>query len=163
MANTRAGRKKGGRDQGYFYRKGRGWYVTKGSQFIPLCYEDGHTAAQQDEASITCWGTGRASREFLYVDDATRGVVAAAERMDEPTPINLGTGREIGIADLVKLIAAACGFQGRIAWDAARPDGQPRRCLDTSKAAKWLDWKAAMPLGEHNAGPSPGGARERTV
>ena len=118
------------------------------SHVIPALIRKCHAAARQNEASITCWGTGRASREFLYVDDAARGVVAAAERMDEPTPINLGTGHEIGIADLAKLIAAACGFQGRIAWDAARPDGQPRRCLDTSKAAKWLDWKAAMPLEE---------------
>jgi hypothetical protein len=85
---------------------------------------------------MTCWGTGSASREFLYVDDAAEGLVRAAEVMDEPTPINLGTGMEITIKDLVTLIARLCGFTGEIRWDATKPDGQPRRCLDTERAAK---------------------------
>jgi GDP-L-fucose synthase len=118
------------------------------SHVIPALIRKCQAAARQNQSRITCWGTGRASREFLYVDDAARGIVAAAEKMEEPTPINLGTGREIAIADLVKLIADAYGFKGSIDWDASRPDGQPRRCLDTNKAEKLLDWKATTSLEE---------------
>ena len=93
---------------------------------------------------ITCWGTGAASREFLYVDDAADGVVRAAEVMNEPEPVNLGTGSEITIRDLVTLIARLCDFKGEIAWDASKPDGQPRRCLDTQRAAQRLNWRAKV-------------------
>jgi GDP-L-fucose synthase len=93
---------------------------------------------------ITCWGTGAASREFLYVDDAADGVVRAAEVMNEPEPVNLGTGSEITIRDLVTLIARLCGFNGEIRWDASKPDGQPRRCLDTQRAAQRLRWRAKV-------------------
>jgi GDP-L-fucose synthase len=93
---------------------------------------------------ITCWGTGAASREFLYVDDAADGVVRAAEVMNEPEPLNLGTGSEITIRDLVTLIARLCDFKGEIAWDASKPDGQPRRCLDTQRAAQRLGWRAQV-------------------
>jgi len=93
---------------------------------------------------ITCWGTGAASREFLYVDDAADGVVRAAEVMNEPEPVNLGTGSEITIRDLVTLIARLCDFKGEIAWDASKPDGQPRRCLDTQRAAQRLNWRAQV-------------------
>ena len=93
---------------------------------------------------ITCWGTGAASREFLYVDDAADGVVRAAEVMNEPEPLNLGTGSEITIRDLVTLIARLCDFKGEIAWDASKPDGQPRRCLDTQRAAQRLNWRAQV-------------------
>jgi len=93
---------------------------------------------------ITCWGTGAASREFLYVDDAADGVVRAAEVMNEPEPVNLGTGSEITIRDLVTLIARLCDFKGEIAWDASKPDGQPRRCLDTRRAAQRLNWRAQV-------------------
>ena len=90
---------------------------------------------------VVCWGTGAATREFLYVDDAAEGIVRAAEVMDEPVPINLGGGVEIPIRDLVVKIAAACGYAGRIAWDATKPDGQPRRGLDISRARKLLGWE----------------------
>jgi nucleoside-diphosphate-sugar epimerase len=93
---------------------------------------------------ITCWGTGAASREFLYVDDAADGVVRAAEVMNEPEPVNLGTGSEITIRDLVTLIARLCDFKGEITWDASKPDGQPRRCLDTQRAAQRLNWRAQV-------------------
>ena len=93
---------------------------------------------------IECWGTGSASREFLYVDDCAKGIIRAAEVLDEPTPINLGTCMEITIRDLVELIAKLSGFEGEIRWDATKPDGQPRRCLDTTTAADRLDWKAAV-------------------
>ncbi len=92
--------------------------------------------------TIECWGTGSASREFLYVEDAAEGVVTAAEKIDQPTPINLGTGREITIKDLAQLIARLSGFKGALVWDATKPDGQPRRCLDTSKAKRLMGWEA---------------------
>ena len=88
------------------------------------------------------WGTGSASREFLYVEDAAEAIVRSAEIVDSPDPINLGTGREIAIRDLVALIRRLCGFVGRIEWDRSQPDGQPRRCLDTSRARKILNWEA---------------------
>lgn len=91
---------------------------------------------------MTCWGTGAASREFLYVDDAAEGILAAAEHVDDPSPINLGTGNEIRIKDLAELIARETGFTGRVEWDPSKPDGQPRRCLDTQKAARRLGWQA---------------------
>ncbi len=99
-------------------------------------------AEARRDAVVTCWGTGSASREFLYVEDAAEGIVRAAERIDSPEPINLGTGSEITIRDLVKLIAKLCGFAGRIEWDDSKPDGQPRRCLDTSRARQLLGWEA---------------------
>jgi GDP-L-fucose synthase len=97
---------------------------------------------------IEVWGTGRATREFLYVEDAAEGIVLAAERYDGSEPVNLGAGSEISIADLVTLIARETGFTGRIAWDASKPDGQPRRMLDTSRAAKFFGWVATTPLAE---------------
>ncbi len=103
-------------------------------------------AAERDH--ITCWGTGAASREFLFVDDAAEGVIRAAEVMDEPEPINLGTGQEITIRDLVRLIARLCDYPGEIRWDSSKPDGQPRRCLDTRRAADRLGWRAAVSLEE---------------
>jgi len=95
---------------------------------------------------IECWGTGSASREFLYVEDAAEGIVTAAETIDDPTPINLGTGSEITIKNLVELIARLTGFQGEIRWDPNKPDGQPRRCLDTAKAQRLMGWSARVGL-----------------
>ncbi|MDA0975284.1 MAG: GDP-L-fucose synthase, partial [Planctomycetota bacterium] len=85
-----------------------------------------------------------ASREFLYVDDCAEGIVRAAETLDEPVPVNLGTCMEITIKDLVELIARLTGFEGEIRWDATKPDGQPRRCLDTQRAKSMLDWSAQV-------------------
>ncbi len=112
------------------------------SHVIPALIRKCVEATGRRDDKIICWGTGSASREFLYVDDAAEGVLAAAEKMDDPTPINLGTGREIKIKDLVELIARLSDFRGRIEWDATKPDGQPRRCLDTSKAQRLLGWQA---------------------
>lgn len=112
------------------------------SHVIPALIRKCIEARDNGDAAITCWGTGSASREFLYVDDAAAGIVAAAERMDEPTPINLGTGNEITIKNLVELIVRLTGFQGDIEWDTTKPDGQPRRCLDTSLAKEKLGWQA---------------------
>ena len=114
------------------------------SHVIPALIRKCLEAVERGDEAITCWGTGSASREFLYVEDAADGIIAAVEQMDEPTPINLGTGREITIKDLVELIAKLCGFGGRIEWDATKPDGQPRRCLDTTRARELLGWTAKM-------------------
>jgi GDP-L-fucose synthase len=102
------------------------------------------SAVDEGRGHIECWGTGSASREFLYVDDCAEGLVRTAELLDEPTPVNLGTCMEITIRSLVELIAKLSGFEGEIRWDPSKPDGQPRRCLDTSRAEKLLDWKAQV-------------------
>lgn len=114
------------------------------SHVIPALIRKCEEARLSGADYIECWGTGSASREFLYVDDAARGLVSAAELIDDPTPINLGTGREITIKDLVQLIARLCDFRGEIRWDPSKPDGQPRRCLDTSKAKRLLNWQATV-------------------
>ncbi len=118
------------------------------SHVIPALIRRFSEAAQRGDATVTCWGTGRASREFLYVDDAAAGILAAAERIEQPDPINLGTGREITVAQLAEKIAARCRFQGRIEWDAGQPDGQPRRCLDISRAKQQLEWTPTVDLDE---------------
>ncbi|MBA3314689.1 MAG: GDP-L-fucose synthase [Planctomycetota bacterium] len=114
------------------------------SHVVPALIRKCVEAKEARLPSIVGWGTGAASREFLYVDDAADGILAAAERMDEPTPINLGTGREIRIKDLVELIARETGFEGQIVWDGSKPDGQPRRCLDTARAEQMLGWRAKI-------------------
>lgn len=103
-------------------------------------------AVDEGQDQVVCWGTGRASREFLYVEDAADAIVTAAAIHNDPAPINLGTGRETSIKELAGAIAGLCGFKGRIEWDATRPDGQPRRRLDTSRAAKSLRWNAKTEL-----------------
>jgi len=114
------------------------------SHVIPALIRKCLEARERGDDHIECWGTGSASREFLYVDDAAEGIVRAAEVMDDPEPINLGTGMEITIRDLVELIARLTGFEGEIRWDASRPDGQPRRCLDTTRATERLGWTAEV-------------------
>ena len=114
------------------------------SHVIPALIRKCIEARDAARDHIVCWGTGSASREFLYVDDAADGLIRAAEVMDTPEPINLGTGMEITIRDLVGLIARLCGFTGEIRWDASKPDGQPRRCLDVERAADRLGWRAAV-------------------
>jgi GDP-L-fucose synthase len=91
---------------------------------------------------IVVWGTGKPTREFLYVEDAAEGILLAAERYNESEPVNLGSGMEISIKDLMHLIARLMGFGGEIVWDTSKPDGQPRRCLDTSKAERLFGFKA---------------------
>jgi len=114
------------------------------SHVIPALIRKCVEAQQRGDDHITCWGTGQVSREFLYVDDAAEGILRAAEVMDEPTPINLGTGMEITIKELAELIVKLTGFEGAIEWDTSRPDGQPRRCLDTQRAKQLLDWEAQV-------------------
>jgi GDP-L-fucose synthase len=104
------------------------------SHVIPALVKRCVEARERGESSIEVWGTGRATREFLYVEDAAEGIVLAAERYDGPDPVNLGSGVEISIADLVSLVARLVGFRGAIRWDATKPDGQPRRLVDTTRA-----------------------------
>jgi GDP-L-fucose synthase len=114
------------------------------SHVIPALIRKCLEAAESGAGHMTCWGTGSASREFLYVEDAAEGIVRATESMDDPVPINLGTGMEITIKELVQLVARLCDFRGEIRWDASKPDGQPRRCLDTERAARLLGWRAQV-------------------
>ena len=110
------------------------------SHVIPALIRKCEDARLAAAPAIVCWGTGAATREFLHVDDAAEGIVRAAEVMDNPLPVNLGGGEEISIRDLVLKIAVACGYTGRIDWDASKPDGQPRRSLDISRARSLLGW-----------------------
>jgi GDP-L-fucose synthase len=111
------------------------------SHVIPALIRKCEEARIAGAPEVVCWGTGSATREFLYVDDAAEAIVRAAEVMDEPVPINLGGGIEISIRELVAKIAAACGYEGRIVWDSSKPDGQPRRALDISRARTLLGWE----------------------
>ncbi len=112
------------------------------SHVIPALIRKCVEAIERGDDHIVCWGTGAVSREFLYVDDAADGIVRAAEVLDEPIPVNLGTGREITIKDLAVLIAELTGFTGELRWDPSQPDGQARRCLDTTRARDLLGWEA---------------------
>ena len=105
---------------------------------IRKCIEARDTGADH----IDVWGTGSASREFLYVNDAAEGIVLAAERYDGAEPVNLGVGREITIRELVTLVARLTRFEGELRWDPSRPDGQPRRALDTRRARERFDFAA---------------------
>lgn len=116
------------------------------SHVIPAIIRKMEDALRSGEQHVAAWGTGSASREFLFVADAAEAIVRAAELVDEPDPINLGTGHELTIRELTSLIARLCGFEGAIDWDERFPDGQPRRCLDTQRASKRLDWNASTAL-----------------
>lgn len=116
------------------------------SHVIPALIKKFHDAIDRGADHIEVWGTGRASREFLYVEDAAKGICLAAERYDGAEPVNLGAGFEISIKDLAELIGGLMGFQGKIRWDPNKPDGQPRRCLDTSRAEKWFGFRATTPF-----------------
>jgi dTDP-glucose 4,6-dehydratase/GDP-L-fucose synthase len=118
------------------------------SHVIPAIIKKCVDAQERSSDAITAWGTGEPTREFLYVEDAARGIVDGLERVDDPEPINLGTGREISIRELVETISEVVGFQGDIEWDTSKPDGQPRRCLDTSRAANRIDWEPEIEFDE---------------
>jgi GDP-L-fucose synthase len=105
-------------------------------------------ATANDAPAVVNWGTGRPTREFLHVRDAARAIVLAAERLADPAPVNLGTGVETSIGELARLVAGAAGYRGRIEWDTSKPDGQPRRFLDVTRARERLGFEAAIPLAE---------------
>lgn len=116
------------------------------SHVIPALIRKCVEARRREDAEINAWGTGSASREFLYVEDCAQGLIAAMERYDSPEPINLGSGREITIRELTELVAKLAKFEGKIAWDPSKPDGQPRRCLDVSQAKEQLGFVAGTSL-----------------
>ena len=118
------------------------------SHVIPALIRKVVDAHERGDAEVPVWGTGSASREFLYVDDAARGVVMAAAALDSSEPVNLGVGQETTIRQLAGQICELVGYRGRLAWDASKPDGQPRRALDTSRARDLLGFTARMPLDE---------------
>jgi len=112
------------------------------SHVIPALIKKCLDAIDSRADHIEVWGTGQASREFLYVEDCARAIVLAADRYDKAEPVNLGAGREITIRALVTLIAELTGFQGELRWDASKPDGQPRRCLDVTRAEQEFGFRA---------------------
>lgn len=123
-------------------------FDPRSSHVIPALIKKCVEAADAGARSIEVWGTGSATREFLYVDDAAEAILAAAERYDSEEPVNVGAGVEISIKDLVTTIARHCGFVGDIVWDASKPDGQPRRMLDTSRARREFGFVARTPFEE---------------
>jgi len=112
------------------------------SHVIPALIKKCVDAVESGASQIEVWGTGQASREFLYVEDCAEGIVLATEQYDEADPVNLGVGSEIKIRDLVELIAGLSGFKGKIVWETSKPDGQPRRCLDVSRAWREFGFRA---------------------
>lgn len=116
------------------------------SHVIPALIRKCIEARERAAPRIEVWGTGSASREFLYVEDCARAIVLATERYEKPDPVNIGSGQEISIRDLVSLIAELTGFRGEVVWDATKPDGQPRRCLDTSRAEREFGFRATTAL-----------------
>jgi GDP-L-fucose synthase len=118
------------------------------SHVIPALIRKFLEAAERGDPQVEIWGTGNATREFLYVEDAAEAIVRALEKLEGSEPVNLGSGSEISIRELAEKIAALTGYRGRLAWDPAKPDGQPRRMLDTSRAARALGWRARTSLDE---------------
>jgi GDP-L-fucose synthase len=116
------------------------------SHVIPSLIRKCVQAKKRGEDQIAAWGTGSPTREFLYVEDAARGIALATERYAKPDPVNLGSGMEISIRDLLELIAKLTGFEGDIVWDVSKPDGQPRRSLDTSRAREAFGFEAQTPF-----------------
>ena len=118
------------------------------SHVIPALIKKIVEAKAKKSPTVEVWGTGKATREFLYVDDAAEGIVRATENYEKSDPVNLGSGMEISIRDLVETISKLVGFTGKIVWDKTKPDGQPRRQLDTTRAEKEFGFKAQTQFGE---------------
>jgi GDP-L-fucose synthase len=123
-------------------------FNPESSHVIPALIKKFVEAVREKKPTVDVWGTGAASREFLYVEDAARAIVLATERYNKPEPVNLGAGKEISIKDLVEIIRKHTGFAGVIHWDTSKPDGQPRRCLVTSRAEKEFGFVAQVPFEE---------------
>lgn len=118
------------------------------SHVIPALIKKCVDAIEAGQDSIEVWGTGTASREFLYVDDAAKGILLAAEHYRGAEPVNLGANQEIAVKELVEDVAEVTGFTGRIEWNSSRPDGQPRRCVDPSRAKRLFGFEASTPFAE---------------
>ncbi len=123
-------------------------FDLQSSHVIPALIRKVCEAMDSGKQCIEVWGTGSASREFLYVADAAEGIVRATEQYDGAEPVNLGSGNEVSIRDLADLICDVCGFEGEIRWDAEKPDGQPRRCLDTTRAREEFGFESSTSLRE---------------
>ncbi len=123
-------------------------FDLESSHVIPALIRKCSEARRSGHPSIECWGSGTATREFLYVEDAAQGILLAAERYDKSDPVNLGAGFEISIRELTECVARLTGFEGKIQWNKAYPDGQPRRTLDTSRATKEFGFRARVSLEE---------------
>lgn len=121
-------------------------FDLQSSHVIPALIRKFVAARESGSESVEVWGTGSASREFLYVEDAARAIVLATERYDDPDPVNVGAGREVTIRELVEMIGALTGFTGEIRWDTSKPDGQPRRMLDTRRARERFGFEAEVGL-----------------
>jgi GDP-L-fucose synthase len=119
-------------------------FDPESSHVIPALIKKCIDAMKNNESQIIVWGTGKPTREFLYVEDAAEGILAATEHYNKTGPVNLGAGFEISIRDLINLIAKLTGFTGEIMWDDSKPDGQPRRCLDISKAEEEFGFRAKI-------------------
>jgi GDP-L-fucose synthase len=118
------------------------------SHVIPALIRKFVEAIENNKKEVEVWGTGKASREFLYVEDAARGIILATEKYNKSEPVNIGAGFEIKIKDLVELIPELMGFKGEIKWDTTKPDGQPRRCLDVSRAKEEFGFEAKVDFRE---------------
>jgi len=118
------------------------------SHVIPAMIRKFVEARRAGQSEVVLWGSGKPTREFLFVRDAAQGILLATERYSDQAPVNLGAGFEISIADLATLIAKGTRYNGRLVWDASRPDGQPRRCLDVSRAEKEFGFRATTPFEE---------------
>ena len=123
-------------------------FNPESSHVIPALIKKIFDAKESGEDHITVWGTGKATREFLYVEDAAEGIILATERYDKSEPVNLGSGFEISIKELVELIAELAEFDGEIRWDTSKPDGQPRRCLDVNRAKEEFGFDAKVDFRE---------------
>ena len=123
-------------------------FDLESSHVIPALIRKFTEAVQNNKTEVVVWGTGKASREFLYVEDAARAISLAMEKYNKPEPVNIGAGFEIKIKDLVELIAELTGFKGEIVWDTSKPDGQPRRCLDVSRAKEEFGFEAKVDFRE---------------
>lgn len=121
-------------------------FDPESSHVIPALIRKCLEAKERGDEKIMCWGSGKASREFLYVEDCAEAIVLATEKYDQLEPVNLGSGMEITVRDLVTIIARLTGFAGRVEWDPSKPDGQPRRCLDVTKAERELGFRATTSL-----------------
>ncbi|MBK7598539.1 MAG: GDP-L-fucose synthase [Acidobacteria bacterium] len=123
-------------------------FDLQSSHVIPALIRKCVEAMDNKSDHITCWGTGNVTREFLHAEDCAEGILMAAEKYDKSDPVNLGAGFEISIRDLVDKITELTGFKGRINWDTTQPDGQPRRCLDTSRAEREFGFRARIGFDE---------------
>ena len=138
-------------------------FDPRSSHVIPALIKKCVEAKEQGLAEIEVWGDGTATREFLFVDDAAEGILLASERYDGDQPVNLGTGIEISIRDVVAHIVEAVGFTGRIVWNRSQPNGQPRRCLDVSRAEQLFGFRARTPFDQGLRRTVDGYLRQRSV